>query len=56
MNRRLLLPCNCLRAAGGKAIAAMLLSNRALLCLDVSNNQLGATGIEAIARAVAKNT
>lgn len=54
--RRLFLPCNRLGTAGGKAVAAMLLSNRALLCLDISNNCLGATGIEAIAIAVTKNT
>lgn len=53
---RLLLPSNHLRAAGGKAIASMLLSNAALLCLDVSDNQLGSPGIEAIATAIVKNT
>ncbi|CAM9674473.1 unnamed protein product [Pylaiella littoralis] len=34
----------------------MLLSNCGLLCLDISNNRLGAAGIEAIAIAVARNT
>lgn len=53
--RRLLLPANHLRTTGGKAIAGMLLSNEALCCLDVSNNHLGAIGIEAVATAIAKN-
>lgn len=56
MSRRLNLPGNRLMAAGGKAIAGMLLSNGSLFCLDVSNNYLGSAGIEAVAKAIAKNT
>lgn len=41
---------------GGKAIAGMLLSNGSLFCLHVSNNCLGPAGIEAMAKAIAKNT
>lgn len=54
--RRLLIPGNSLMTAGGKAIAGMLLSNGSLFCLDVSNNYLGPAGIEAMAKAIAKNT
>lgn len=55
-SRRLLIPGNRLMTAGGKAIAGMLLSNGSLFCIDVSNNYLGSTGIEAMAKAIAKNT
>lgn len=51
-----MLPANLLREAGGKAVAGMLISNETLLHLDISGNRLGATGIEAVATAIAKNT